>query len=360
MVRYLVTVPRLVYRYDYQESADEIVTDTDSDWAGDKTTRRSQMATHETFGEHIIDHVSVRQASVALSSGEAEYGGIVRGTAGAIETREMLKEAGIDVKIKVRTDSSAARGICHRRGVGRVRHLDVKELWVQEKVQRGELQVDKVDTELNRADIGTKPMEGPKLKRALSLLSVSPQSSWRETGLVSMLLATQGDAAAVGMQEVAKTATLNWLVESSLNHLQKLVGTTLQIRVWVLMMLLLASFAAGCGLVFIMNKKDRVEVKNVRSQTIEQEEQSVTDAGSTVTRNPGAQHESSRMGTPGRNESRPVQRAVGIRPTFREEQYAFYNAWTVYTLREDLRRRGLRVSGIKHDLIERILNHTLG
>ncbi len=57
------------------------------------------------------------------------------------------------------TDSLAARSISSRRGAGRVRHVEVRELWVQERVRRGELSINKVRGEDNVADGLTKHVE---------------------------------------------------------------------------------------------------------------------------------------------------------------------------------------------------------
>ena len=52
---------------------------------------------------------------------------------------------GIKVRIRVNTDASAAKGIASRRGLGKVRHIEVHQLWVQDKVASGEVEVRKVD-----------------------------------------------------------------------------------------------------------------------------------------------------------------------------------------------------------------------
>ena len=72
----------------------------------------------------------------------------------------------------VGSDSSAARGICTRLGAGRVRHLQARELWIQERVLRKELSLRKVATETNRADIQTKPCDPVRHTMFLGLLSV--------------------------------------------------------------------------------------------------------------------------------------------------------------------------------------------
>ena len=43
----------------------------------------------------------------------------------------LAKDLGIDLKIRVHTDSSACRGICGRTGIGKVRHMAVPLLWLQ-------------------------------------------------------------------------------------------------------------------------------------------------------------------------------------------------------------------------------------
>ena len=42
----------------------------------------------------------------------------------------MAADLGIDLTARIHVDASAALGILERRGVGRVRHLDVGALWL--------------------------------------------------------------------------------------------------------------------------------------------------------------------------------------------------------------------------------------
>ena len=61
----------------------------------------------------------------------------------------MLGDLGVDLQIRIRTDASAAKGIATRRGLGKVRHIEVNQLWLQKKVSRGEIHVMKVKGEGN-------------------------------------------------------------------------------------------------------------------------------------------------------------------------------------------------------------------
>ena len=99
---------------------------------------------------------SSTQSSIALSSGEAEFNGVVRGAGVGLGYQSLLRDLGIDIPIRVWTDSSAAVGICSRQGLGKLRHLDTHTLWVQQAVRSKKIDLRKVDGEVNPADLFTK------------------------------------------------------------------------------------------------------------------------------------------------------------------------------------------------------------
>ena len=61
-------------------------------------------------------------------------------------------------RIIIKTDASAALGVAQRLGIGKIRHIEVNQLWLQEKVYKGEIIVEKVSTDENLADALTKPL----------------------------------------------------------------------------------------------------------------------------------------------------------------------------------------------------------
>ena len=79
----------------------------------------------------------------------------------------MLYDMGVETDIEINTDASAAKGIASRKGVGRVRHVEVHQLWVQEKVSKGEIVIHKVKGEDNIADILTKFVDREKIDKAI-------------------------------------------------------------------------------------------------------------------------------------------------------------------------------------------------
>ena len=71
--------------------------------------------------------------------------------------KSIMNDLGWDCKIRLLVDSSAAKSIASRTGLGKLRHLEIKFLWLQECVRRGKVIVSKVRGEVNPADVLTKP-----------------------------------------------------------------------------------------------------------------------------------------------------------------------------------------------------------
>jgi DNA-binding CsgD family transcriptional regulator len=53
----------------------------------------------------------------------------------------MMRDFGIDWRIRVNTDASAGKGIACRRGLGKVRHIEVNQLWIQDRVANGDIEI---------------------------------------------------------------------------------------------------------------------------------------------------------------------------------------------------------------------------
>ena len=68
----------------------------------------------------------------------------------------LLHDLGVDLPVRLWTDSSATMGICSRQGLGKLRHVDTRSLWVQQRVRDGALEIRKVRGEVNPADLFTK------------------------------------------------------------------------------------------------------------------------------------------------------------------------------------------------------------
>ena len=156
VIRYLRGCPRAVQIFPWQEPPTEIVCQVDSDWAGCTKTRRSTSGGILCFGKHALLHWSRTQATVALSSGEAELNASLKGGCEILGIRALMREWGREVTYKLEIDSSACVGTLQREGSGRQKHLGVRQLWLQERVKAREIALRKIPRESNASDCLTK------------------------------------------------------------------------------------------------------------------------------------------------------------------------------------------------------------
>ena len=140
------------------DGADELDAESDSDWA----------VGHSTTGFVLflccvaVLYSSKRQQCIAMSSTEAE---IIAASAAAVEVmyaRTLLSEMGLPQErpTVLRVDNSGAVELSRdRKSCHRSRHIDRRFFKVRELVARGTIDVQKVDTKLNRADFLTKALD---------------------------------------------------------------------------------------------------------------------------------------------------------------------------------------------------------
>jgi hypothetical protein len=115
------------------------------------------------IGEHVIKTWSRTQKTVALSSGEAELTAMVKATCEGLGVSALAEDWGSKKRIVLYADSSAALGVVKRKGAGKLRHVKVGMLWVQEKREDNSVQFKKVDGLKNPADLMTKNNGSPTL-----------------------------------------------------------------------------------------------------------------------------------------------------------------------------------------------------
>ena len=132
--RYLIGKERSVTVMRRQNPVSKIDTWVDTDYAGCRDTRKSTSGGVIMVGSHLIKGWSSTQSVIALSSGEAEYYGMVKGSSTSIGLRNIMSDLGVKAAVRVRTDSSAALGVAKRRGIGQIRRIEMNQLWMQEKV----------------------------------------------------------------------------------------------------------------------------------------------------------------------------------------------------------------------------------
>ena len=130
-----------------QDEAEGVTVRTNSDWGGNRWNRKSTSGGEITMGRHCIKTWSTTQGAVALSSAEAEFYAMVDGVTKGKWMVTVAKELGfreMRTEVVLGTDSSAAKRFVSRRVLGRMRHIEMMDLWLKEEVKKGTVKVEKV------------------------------------------------------------------------------------------------------------------------------------------------------------------------------------------------------------------------
>ena len=103
-------------------------------------------------GAHAISHWASTQATIALSVAEAELNALIKSAVEMSGAYNVGCEMGMIRASRILTDSNSAKGICHRQGAGKVKHLEARQLWLQERVLHKSVKIEKVPREVNSSD----------------------------------------------------------------------------------------------------------------------------------------------------------------------------------------------------------------
>ncbi|XP_052197308.1 secreted RxLR effector protein 161-like [Diospyros lotus] len=152
----------------------DLVGYVDSDFAGDRDTRKSTTAYMFSLGGNCISWKAQLQPLVALSSTEAEYVALTDAFKEAIWLQGILSEIHLLVRnADIFCDNQSAIHLCknpvyHERS----KHINIKYHYVRDQVATRKVSIQKIPTEENPADMGTKVVSTAKFKHCLDLLHI--------------------------------------------------------------------------------------------------------------------------------------------------------------------------------------------
>ena len=124
----------------------------------------------------LITSQSRTQATVALSSGEAELYAIGLGASESLFIRSLLLESQLskNVNIRIHTDSTAGKSMATRFGTSKkTKHVQLRFLFIQELVASGVVSIKKVSGTSNPSDVMTKYITKEVLHRHLMALGIT-------------------------------------------------------------------------------------------------------------------------------------------------------------------------------------------
>ena len=147
----------------------------DSDYAGDLDSRRSQTGYVFQLRGCTISWKANLQSTVALSTTEAEYMACTEAVKEAIWLKGIAREMGIDQKsVTLHCDSQSALHLSKNQVFHeRTKHIDVRLHFIRDIISEGKVEMAKICTEENPADMLTKVLPTSKFRHCLFLLQVS-------------------------------------------------------------------------------------------------------------------------------------------------------------------------------------------
>lgn len=176
VIRYLSATKELKLKLSNKNNVEDIHIFTDASWAEDPSDRKSTSGYLCRLNGGTISWCSRKQDIVALSSTESEYIALTEGCKELKWTRmiaKMFKEISIPSKVTVYTDSqSSIKLITNQKFSNRSKHIDTRYHYVKQLVDDGEIELKYCQTDVNVADMMTKPL-GPlkiaQLRRMIGL-----------------------------------------------------------------------------------------------------------------------------------------------------------------------------------------------
>ena len=141
---------------------------SDADWAGNVDDRKSTSGACFYYGNNLIAWLSKKQASISLSTAEAEYIAAGSCCTQLLWMKQMLLDFGMVVdSLTVFCDNTSAINISKNPVQhSRTKHIDIRYHFIRELVEDRTISIEYVDTLNQLADIFTKPLDS---QRFLSL-----------------------------------------------------------------------------------------------------------------------------------------------------------------------------------------------
>lgn len=160
-----------MYRADVEQNFEGY---SDADWANDIETRRSITGYVFLQSGGAISWSSKKQSTVALSTTEAEYMALSSATQEAAWWRGFLQEIhGVELPVTINCDNKSAINLAEKDGYSsRSKHIDIRHHYVREQIEANAISLNHVPSNLQAADIFTKPVSNSKLFEERLLLGI--------------------------------------------------------------------------------------------------------------------------------------------------------------------------------------------
>lgn len=144
----------------------------DASWGSDFGRRSTSGGLLLGSGVQLT-HWSRTQPVITTSSCESELLAVCLGAQEALLVANLFKELELSPQVNIHSDSRSALDWLNKKGVGRLKHIELRQMWVQEAVMQERLRMIFVQGADNPADLLTKVLPGPRLRRLAQQVGMS-------------------------------------------------------------------------------------------------------------------------------------------------------------------------------------------
>ncbi|GJY73389.1 putative ribonuclease H-like domain-containing protein [Tanacetum coccineum] len=175
---------------------------SDSDYGGSNLDRKSTTGGCQFLGQRLISWQCKKQTIVATSTTEAEYVAAANCCGQVLWVQNQLLDYGFNfMNTKIHIDNEST--ICIVKNPvyhSKTKHIEIRHHFIRDCYEKKLISVEKIHTDLNVADLLTKPFDGPRF----NYLVVSIGTTWCLKRVMQDQLARQGKRKSPGV-------TANWM-----------------------------------------------------------------------------------------------------------------------------------------------------
>ena len=154
---------------------------------------------------------------IATSTADAEMYQIRSVTFEGFSIRSLLRELGSSVELTTMTD--AGRAMCSRKAFGKLKHVNIRFLWIQDAVAKKKVTLKREPSISNVANLGTKHFTKERfeaLRKMVDMEAISDRNSVRYIGTITCdkneaLELAQADFSLLGISTRAMVFGSKWM-----------------------------------------------------------------------------------------------------------------------------------------------------
>lgn len=158
-----------------ENDAIKLIGYSDADWAGDVVSRKSTSGFVFKLAGGAVSWQSKRQATIALSSTEAEYLALSSAVQEAVWLRQLLSDLGFQQEspTTINEDNQGVIALSkHPTSHSRTKHIDIRYHYIRQEINEKRIKVVYCSTDKMIADILTKGLGKQKFETFRDLLGV--------------------------------------------------------------------------------------------------------------------------------------------------------------------------------------------